>query len=608
MKKILRHTLYLFVLTLLFALPATAQTFKASVEDLGGQYRVVFTVTDNDAEDFTPPSLADFDVLSGPYTSSMSSYQFINGKASHTSSKTYTYILAPRRAGNLTIGAASVRVGGKTLRTRPVSVKSSGASTANQGGNTQGGGAAQGRAAQPEPQLQEAGASVSQRDLFIDVTPSRTKVREQEAVLLTYRVHARSGVGLSQTSLTQKPDFKGLISQEIPLAVNQIEMHNETRGGVLYKAGTILQYVVFPQQSGRITIPSITFSTTVVQQQRDIDLIDAFFNGGGMVGVEVRRTVKPITLDVSKLPEPKPANFSGAVGKFMMKGAVQTPNVRTNDVATYRITLNGLGNLKLITPPNVSFPKDFETFDPKTSDNTKVTAQGLHGELTFDYTFVPRNVGQYTIPATEFVFFNTETGEYQTLHTEPVTLDIKKGTKSTSDVDRQLALLNSDIRAARTPEQPTLLAWGSGAYILVYLLVALVGVVALVVAGKYSAASLNLTERRKRGAGRAAERRLRDAKKWLAGSDTAPFYDEVTAALTRFVSDTFNVGQGELGEDRIRALFAERGVDEALTQRFVSLIEECRFAQYAPGAGENRQTIYDEASALINELQSALKK
>lgn len=209
---------------------------------------------------------------------------------------------------------------------------------------------------------------MTQRDLFIDVTPNRTRIREQEAVLLTYRIHVRAGVALSNTSLTQKPDFKGLISQEIPLPGNQIQTTIEHRGGATYRTGTILQYVVFPQKAGRITIPSITFDCAVLQQDHTMDLADAFFNGGGTVGVQVRRKVPEITLQVDALPQPKPANFSGAVGKFNLQGKLLTPNVRTNDVATYRITLNGLGNMKLISAPTVNFPKDFDTYDPKTNE------------------------------------------------------------------------------------------------------------------------------------------------------------------------------------------------------------------------------------------------
>lgn len=222
---------------------------------------------------------------------------------SRTSSTTFTYVLAPKKSGRLTIGSASVRVGRKVVKSRPItynaqaaSGKSSQSSTARQ--------SQQSSASSYNTGMQQTGSPVTERDLFIDVTPSRTKVHEQEAVLLTYRIHAKVGVALSNTQLTAKPDFKGLISQEIPLPNNQIQTYIEHRGNSTYKTGTLLQYVVFPQQSGKITIPSISFDCTVIQQDDALSPMEAFFNGGGTIGVSVKRKVAPLTLDVEALPNP----------------------------------------------------------------------------------------------------------------------------------------------------------------------------------------------------------------------------------------------------------------------------------------------------------------
>uniref|UniRef100_UPI004026C390 BatD family protein n=1 Tax=Alloprevotella sp. TaxID=1872471 RepID=UPI004026C390 len=413
-----RKILYLLV-ALLLPLQGLAQRFTASIEDVGGYYRLSFTINALGATNFTPPSLAAFDILNGPSSYTSSNYQMINGKTSHSESKTFTYILSAHKSGRITIGPASISVNGRTIHSNPISINVKGNSS--QGGSASRQNSSHANTQQQEGSgVQQSGSPVTQRDLFIDVTPSRTRVKEQEAVLLTYRIHSRVGVGLSNTSLMQKPDFKGLISQELPIPGNQIQTSLEHRGGTTYRTGNILQYVVFPQKSGNIVIPSITFNCAVIQQDNTMDLADLFFNGGGTMSVQVKRTVPQITLHVDPLPSPRPTNFSGAVGKFSLNGKVLNPTVKTNDVATYRITLSGLGNLKLITAPIVEFPKDFDTYDAKTNDNTKVSANGLHGELTFDYTFVPRNVGDYTIPAVHFVYFHTSTNSYHTIHTQPI--------------------------------------------------------------------------------------------------------------------------------------------------------------------------------------------
>ena len=242
-----------------------AQSFTAKIEDIGGYYRLSFTVSSCSASNFTPPSLSAFEVLSGPNESTFRNYQIVNGRSSSSESTTYTYILSARQSGRINIGAASVHVGGKTLRSNAISVNAKKGSEQNGSHGGQQGG--RGSQTIDNGGVQQAGSAVTQRDLFIDVTPNRTRIREQEAVLLTYRIHVRAGVALSNTSLTQKPDFKGLISQEIPLPGNQIQTTIEHRGGATYRTGTILQYVVFPQKAGTfIYNPALFFFSGIKQE------------------------------------------------------------------------------------------------------------------------------------------------------------------------------------------------------------------------------------------------------------------------------------------------------------------------------------------------------
>lgn len=604
----MKHNIFLtFLIFLLTSLGMTAQNFTAAIEEAGSYYRLTFTVTSSDASGFNPPSLAAFEVLSGPSTSTFSSYQMVNGRTSHSETTSYTYILSAKKSGNITIGPASIRVNGRTLHSKSITLNAH----AGGGGTSQR--SSQGRGREDDmddiagERLQQAGSAVTNRDLFIDVTPSRTKVREQEAVLLTYRIHSRVGVGLANTQLTTKPDFKGLISQEIPIPGNQIQTTIEHRNGTTYRTGAILQYVVFPQQSGRIEIPSITFDCTVVQQDNSMDFADAFFNGGGSIGVQVKRTVPVTTLQVEALPQPKPANFSGAVGKFSIQGKVLNGEIKTNDVATYRITLNGLGNLKLITPPKVAFPTDFDTYDAKTNDNTRVTANGVTGQLTFDYTFVPRNVGKYTIPAIQFVYFDTESGAYKTISTQPIVLDVKKGQRSNADVDRQLALLRSDIHDIHTTTQksgmPALFTWGTTAFWFLHLLVLLAFAIIIFYGSRYARSHADVTSRRRRGASKQAIKRLREAEKLLHAQDASAFYAAVSKSLTGFLADKFGMEQAEMSREKIEHVLAEKGVAAADIEKILNVIETCQFAQYAPGADNERNEVYKQALQAIEALQ-----
>ncbi len=585
-----------------------AQSMNAQIDDMGDYFRLTFTVNSSDATSFTPPSLADFEVLSGVSKSTMSNIQVVNGHMSRSSSTSFTYILAPRKTGHLTIGSASVKVGGKTVKSRPVSFNAQAAS--GKAGQSSSSKASQQSGGSYNSDIQQTGSPVTERDLFIDVTPSRTKVHEQEAVLLTYRIHARVGVALSNTQLTTKPDFKGLISQDIPLPNNQIETHIEHRVNGTYKTGTLLQYVVFPQQSGKITIPSISFDCTVIQQDHDMNIAEAFFNGGGTIGVNVKRKVAPITLDVQALPQPKPAGYAGAVGKFCIKGQLLNQGVRTNDVATYRITLSGTGNTKLITAPQVTFPKDFDTFDAKTNDKTKVTPNGMSGDVTFDYTFVPRNVGKYTIPATEFVYYDTEANAYRTLTIPAFTIDVKKGDKSRSDVDKQLALLQSDIHDihkvdasnARLFTKSAMLNWNSWGYWLTTIILLIIFAVALKVLSAFAGNRADTVGRKRRGAAKQSQRLLAEAEKQINDADGRNFYAIIARAVQQYVADTFNVGTAELTKEHMAELLAGKGVLPNDVEAFIKLLDECEMAQYAPNSDAERHATLQEAKRIIQTI------
>lgn len=600
----MKYHYILLLFCLIFPRWASAQQFTAKIDDVGGYYRLAFTVTASGASDFTPPSLTAFEVLSGPNTSTFSNYQMINGRTSHSATTTYTYILSARKSGNITIGSASVRVGGRTLHSKPISLQAQSGNHGRQQNKTSN----QSRRPSATPQeerLQQAGSSITARDLFIDVTPSRTKVMEQEAVLLTYRIHARVGVGLANTQLTTKPDFKGIISHEIPLPGNQIQTSIEQLNGTTYKTGTILQYLIFPQQTGKITIPGITFDCTVIQQDHHMDLADAFFNGGGHIGVQVRRTVPEMELQVDALPQPKPASFSGAVGQFSIKGEVLNSSVKTNDVATYRITINGSGNMKLITPPTVTFPKDFDSYDAKTVDNTKVTTSGLSGQLCFDYTFVPRNVGSYDIPAISFTYYDTQTQSYKTLTTSPIHLDVQQGRQSNADVDKQLAMLRSDIRDIHVQDEgnrlPGFLTWGTTGYRLAELLLLMLFGLGIVYLRRAQRGGQPGGKRYRDRTVRKAMNQLAEAEK-LFTTQSGQAYSLLSAALNEFLCEMLHIGQAELTRERLQQILHEKRVDDTTCSELLKLLDDCQYAQYAPATDYQGAECLMRAKAIIRQM------
>jgi len=595
---------HLLTSTLLFVIAAStlcAQRMKVEAPanvDLNEYFHLRFSVNTNDASGFTPPNLSDFEILSGPNVSQSNSFQLVNGRASSTSSITYTYVLSPRRTGNFTIGPATIKAEGHTLQSRSTTIKVTGNGKKQSiptphGAQTQ---------AQPDEPIQKAGSRISERDLYITMTPNRTNVFEQEAVLLTYKIHVRNGIGLANVMLSQKPDFKGLISQEIP--VNTISTTDEGR----FRTGKILQYVVFPQQNGRVEIPSISFDCTIVQERSFDDPIDAFFNGGGAIGVKVSRKVAPAYINVKALPAPKPANYSGGVGSFQIKGQLISSTPKSNDIATYRITISGTGNLKLIPAPTVAFPKDFDSYEAKIAENTKITTDGLTGQMIYDYTFVPRNAGKYTIPAIDFCFFNPSTGKYETLHTTSILLDVKQGERTNEEVQRELALRNSDIRpiierkvASIDPKEP--FWWGTWSYWAINLSILLFALLVCRQINKRIKAGDDIIGNKRRKAGKVAQKRLKEVGKLLR-NDNTNFYNELSKALQGYLTDKFNLSPAEMSNERITESLSDFGASAETTEKIKTALEECEFARFAPiGEPDTKKRLYHLTIEAIEALE-----
>lgn len=596
----IKHILLLLSLVARCAAAQVSFTTKApSSVSVDEPFRVQYTVNTDQVEEFSGPAFSDFECLNGPATSTFSNYQMVNGRASSSASTTFTYVLLARKAGKFTLPGATVKAGGHVYRSRSVSVQvsGSGAHSSSQAGSSS-----------ADPQVQAAGSKITDRDIFLTVEANKRKVYEQEPVVLTYKFHARVGVGLSNLMLKKKPDLTGFLAQEVPLPAN-LAPATATHNGVLYKEGTNLQYVLFPQKTGTLKIPALSFDCEVVQQDMSVDLIDAFFNGAGHISRRVSRTTPELSLEVLPLPSPRPAGFSGGVGRLAIEGELLTPRLATNELATYRITLTGAGNMKLIKAPTVRFPKDFETYAPKTSDETRLTVDGITGKVTYDYTFAPRNQGKYEIPAVEFVYFDSESDSYKTLRTRPLALEVVKGNRTAADLDRELELRGSDIRplkegrVAGTPAD-WLFAAGRAGYVAVYLFLLAVAGMAYAALRRYIRISSDEVRRKYRKAGRKAVRRMEAAVSRLAAGTDAGFFNEVSKALTGYVADKYAVAQNDLTKESLAALLREKQVPEAVVEQAVSVLSACEYARFAPSSEVDRRALYEQALRAIQELEN----
>jgi tetratricopeptide (TPR) repeat protein len=596
--------LLMMVMTTAFAVAQTLTASAPSRVSVGEQFRLSYTVNTQNVSDFRAGNIpAEFEVLIGPNRSMQSSYQMINGHTSQSSSITYTYIVAATKGGSYTIPAAHVVVDGKKIASNALTIKVIGSTGSNSRPYNDDEG----------EEVREMGSRISGSDLFIKVSANKKRVYEQEPILLTYKVYTL--VQLSQLR-GDMPDLKSFYTQEVDLP-QQKSFSLETVNGRPYRTCTWSQYVMFPQTTGKLHIPAITFEGVVIQQNRNVDPFEAFFNGGsGYVEVKKKIEAPGIEIQVDPLPQ-RPATFSGGVGKFNISAQLDKTETKANDPITLRIIVSGTGNLKLIKQPVINLPKDFDKYEPKVTEQTKLTTAGIEGSKIYDVLIVPRHQGKYDIPPVEFTYFDTSTKRYETVKTETFHLDVAKGSgaSAVSDFSGQdeLQELNKDIRFIKTGDADQHLTgdyfFGSTAYWITIAALVLVFIALFVIFRQRAIDNANVTAMRGKKANKVATKRLKQAARLMTDNKPGEFYDEVLRALWGYVGDKLNIPVAQLSHDNISSKLAERGVHQSIIDKFIGALDECEFERYAPGDPKgNMSKVYDKAMLAIEKIEEVMKK
>ena len=582
-------------------------SFTASAPDavvVGDQFRLSYTVTTQKVKDFRAPSIKGFDVLMGPSRSQQSSTQIVNGNVTSTSSITFTYILMANTAGEYTIGGASIVADGNQMVSNSVKIKVLPQDQNSNGG--QGGSSAH----------SSSGTSVSDQDLFITATASKTNVFEQEAFVLTYKIYTReSNLQLNNAKL---PDFKGFHSQEIEMTTNARWTPEHYRGRNYYTT-VYRQFVLFPQQSGKLYIDPAQFQMTIGKPVQSDDPFDAFFNGGSNV-IEIKKSIATpkIAINVSPLPAGKPADFSGGVGEFTVSSSINSKELKTNDAITIKLVISGTGNLKLISNPEIKFPEDFEVYDPKVDNQVRLTREGLTGNRVIEYLAIPRHAGTYKIPGVSFSYFDIRSKSYKTLKTEEYVVNIEKGAGNADQVianftnNEDLKVLGKDIRYIKQNEvtfQPKgSFFYGSMSYWLFYIIPALAFIIFFIIYRKQAAENANVAKVRTKKANKVATKRMKLAGKLLSENKKDAFYDEVLKALWGYISDKLNIPVSRLSKDNIEEKLRNHGVSEELIKDFLNALNDCEFARFAPG-DENQamDKVYSSSIEVISKMENSIK-
>lgn len=585
--------------------------FTASAPDVvikGDNFRLEYTVNTTKVKDLRIASnIKGFEILAGPYRSQSSSVSIINGKRTSSSSVTFTYTLSAMEEGTFTIPAATISANGEKMISNALTIKvlppdqdapASSQSQGRRGGSSSGAG------------------EISGNDIFITATANKTNVYEQEAILLTYKIYTR--LDLRGFDNVKMPDFKGFHSQEVNLPQTK-QFTQEHYKGRNYHTTVYRQFVLFPQQAGKLEIDPARFDASIAQAVRSDDPFDAFFGGGtSYVAVKKTLTTPKITINVKSLPANKPASFSGAVGSFSLTSDINTQNLKTNDAVTIKLTLSGTGNMKLIQTPEVAFPNDFEIYDPKVDDKVSLSSVGLSGSKVFEYLAIPRHAGDFTIPAVEFTYFDTNSKSYKTLKTKEYKIHVEKGNGNSEQIvsdftsKENVKVLASDIRYIKTKDasfqDEDNMLFGSTRYVLMYVVPAIVLLAFIIIYRKRIEDSKDVARVKTKKANKVAVKRMKTASKLLAENKKDEFYDEVLKALWGYVSDKLSIPVSMLNKENIENKLTERGVSKDVTESFLKLLDECEFARFAPGdPAQAMDMVNTSAMNIITKIENEIK-
>ena len=442
-------------------------------------------------------------------------------------------------------------------------------------------------------------------DLFIKVTANKKHVHEQEPILLTYKVYTL----LDLTQLDGKmPDTKGFHTQEVKLP-QQKSFHKEKVGNRTYNCVTWSQYVMYPQMTGQLEIPPITFHGIVMQEARDPI---SFITGGGYQEVRCDIKAAGMTIQVDPLPT-RPTDFSGGVGHFNISAQLNKTDVKEGDPINLRLVVSGVGNLKLIKQPEVKFPQGFDQYDAKVTDKTSLTANGVEGNMVYDILAVPRKEGKYTIPPVVFTYYDTSSNTYKTLRTQSFAVSVAKGDGSAGTVSDYTAVKDEDIHQIKEGKivrsSTHDFFYGSWLYWLLVALLLLTVVAILFMFRRTAMERADIARLRGKNANKVATKRLKKADTLMKQNRPDEFYDEVLRALWGYVSDKLNMPATDLSRENISDRLSAQAVDDVTIEKFIGALDECEFERYAPGdAKGNMNRTFEAAMTAIMNIEESMKK
>ena len=611
MKNIFRNIILTAVMLLvgITAFAAEKVTFEANapmIISVGEAFRVEFALNASpDKGTFAAPNFGDFDVLAGPATSQGSSVQWINGNMTKSVSYTITYVLLPQNKGTFTVEAASIEVDGKRYNSKPIQIE------VKEGGSQQ----SLKKSSDGSSLESQAQSQISRDDLLLRLTLSRSSVYKGEPIRAALKLYNR--VSLADYSVTKMPSFNGFWTQRLE---SENKAYRETYEGKVYEVYNLIEYLLYPQQSGTLTIDPVELTAVAQVIVQDDTNFDPFF-GGGRELYNVRRELRTprLTVTVNELPAGAPSSFGGAVGKFQMEATPSATQLAANSASTFNVRISGSGNLAFVQEPTLTLPTSFELYQVKSSESFKYSGSGTSGYRNFEYPFIARAEGEYTISPVQFSYFDPERKEYVTLSSGEFTFNITPDASSASApqvvqgvAKEGVRLLSNDIRfiklgnpALQEKDKPSIF---SLTYFVTLLSMLSFAMGAYLFISRRQRERKNVVLVRGKRANKVAVQRFRAAERYMKEENRHAFYEEMLKALWGYMSDKFNIPVANLTKEYVREELQKRGISAEDAACYTSIISQCDEAQYSPVASTQMSEVYAEGINIVSQIESHIKK
>ena len=584
----LKFYISLFICLLSISLVAQEATLKAKVSKnklgVNQRLRIEFSINKQGGDNFSPPNFTNFKVVGGP--SQSVSQSWINGKV--TFSQSYTYIIQPKRKGAFSIASASIKIGGKFIKSEPVKIIVLDAVEIPKNPN--------------DPNY------VAQQNIHLVAEISKANPYVGEGIYVEYRLYVSENVSVYDTSISEAPKYNGFWNQDIK--VNGFPVKMGKYNGENYRYIVLQKALLIPTKTGKLSIDPMRMDIVIGVPSGRAD----FF--GNAITKNIRRefaSTKKIIRPKSLPLEGKPANFAGAVGDFNFNVALSKDILKANETSQVQIKISGKGNLKLFELPTVETPVELEMYQPERKERVRVNASGISGAVTDTYTVVPLYKGKYKIPSISFSYFNPKEKKYKTVATEDFFVDVQEGkeliTVDTSSVRKQEVVATGEnfrYIATKTNFITTkkIDFFKSNLFYILFLLPLIAIPIGVFIGKKSNERSNDIVGNKTRKAEKLVKKYLSKAQKQLGKKEA--FYEALERALHNYLKAKLGIETAEISKERITEILESKNVKAAVINQFIEVLKNSDFARYTPFTATEMKEEFERAKSVIVQLDKQL--